>query len=223
MRSRIRRAPTPTAVGEASDPVSELTIHLGLCPPDDVRSGHDDEIEAGPRRLRETTEALAQQPPGPVASDGAPDLPAHRQAKSVLGAIVWQGDHDELSAPESSSFSEDSIELHAHPQSVIPPEIHSHDPTGPCTVRPPAASGPSAAAASGSPGHPSSASGPGSHASAFASDCWVETSSSCCSPICRGGPDAKRASGQTQESSGRRRILSKADGHPSLYPRAPLC
>ena len=182
MRSRTRRAPTPTTVGEASDPVSELTIHLGLCSPDDVPSGNDDEIEAGARRWREATEALAQQPPGPVACDGSPDLPADGEAEPVLGAIIRQNDHDEEAATNASSPPEDTIELRARPQPPATPETQLHDPTGSSTVRRPAASGPFAGAASGSPGHPSSASGPESHVCAFASDCWAETSSSCWFP-----------------------------------------
>jgi hypothetical protein len=113
MRSRTRRAPSPTAVGEASNPVFELTIHLGLCPPDDVRSGHDDKIKAGSGRRREATEALAQQSTGPVASDGPPDLPADGEAQPVLGVLVRQGDHDEKPATQPSSLPEDTIELRA--------------------------------------------------------------------------------------------------------------
>jgi hypothetical protein len=131
MRSRTRRAPTPTAVGEPSDPVSELNLHLGLCPPDDVGSGDDDEIKARPRCWCESTEALSQQSPGPVACHGSPDLPAHGEAKTVPGTAVWQDDHHEETATEPPSFSEDLIELRARPQSPVTPEILLHDPPGP--------------------------------------------------------------------------------------------
>ncbi len=182
MRSRTRCAPTPATVGEASDPVSELTIHLGLCPPDDLPSGDDDKVEAGPTRRRESTEALAQQPTGPIAGDRSSDLAAHGQAQPVLGPLVRQGDHDEEPPSQSFSLPEDTIELGTGPQPSDTPETPLHDPTGSSVIRPPAASGPSGDAASGSPGHPSSASGPGSRVSASASDCWAETSSSCWFP-----------------------------------------
>jgi hypothetical protein len=182
MRSRTRRAPDPTAVGEASNSASELTIHLGLSAPGDLRSGDDDKVEAGTWRRREPTEALSQQPTSPVAGDGSSDLPAHGEAQSVLEPLVRQRDHEEEAASQSSSLSEDTIELRACPQPPDTPETPLHDPSGSSTIRQPAASGPSADAASGSRGHPSSAFGPGSRGSASASDCWVETSSSCWFP-----------------------------------------
>jgi len=182
MRSRTRRAPSPTAVGEASNPVSELTIHLGLCPPDNFWSGHDDKIKAGSVRRHEATETLPQEPARPVACDSPADLPAHGEAQPVLGVLVRQGDHEEKAATEPSSLPEDMIELRACPQSPDTPETQHHDPTGSSTLRQPAASGPFADGASGSRGHPSSAFGPGSRGSASASDCWAETSSSCWFP-----------------------------------------
>jgi hypothetical protein len=147
MRSRTRRAPTPTPVGEAPDSVSEFTIHLGLTPPDNIRSGNDDKVEAGSNRRREATEALAQQPTGPVAGDRASDLPANGKAQSVLGTLIRQGDHDEEPTTESSSLLEDAIELRACPQPPCAPETPFHGPGGSNNIRQPAASGLSADAA----------------------------------------------------------------------------
>jgi hypothetical protein len=180
MRARSRWAPTPMGVEETSHSVSEFTFHLGLCPPDDIRPGHDHQVETLLLGTLETTKTFLEKPAGSVAGDGISNLPTHGEPETVLRPIVRKGeDHEEPSA-EAATLPEDTIELRAGTQALFARE--SHDPSGPCTVRPPASFDPFGAGASRPGGPPSSACGPGSRASDAASDCWAETSSSCCSP-----------------------------------------
>jgi hypothetical protein len=219
MRRRTRRAPTPTAVGETSDPVFELTLHLGLCAAHDVRSCHHHEIQPASLRTGEPAKTLPEQPPGPIPGDRRADLAADREAQPVTLSSVGQGDHHEEAATQSPTLAEHPVELRSGSQSPVPSETPSHDPAGSCTVTPPAASGPSADAVSGSRGHPSSASGPGSHGCASASDCWAETSSSCrflLSCWSRGGHHIRTNSRAYRKMAG----PVKTSGVPLLVPPA---
>ena len=180
MRTSRRPAATPTRVEETSDSVSDLTFHLGLRTPYDIRSGHDHQIEALLLGTFETTKTLPQEASGTVADDGVAHLTAHGQPDTVLRAAVGECQHHEEPPSQAPAFLEDAIELRADSQAPL--TLEPHDPPGLCTVRRPASSDPSGADASRPGGHPSSACGPGSRASACASDCWAETSSSCCSP-----------------------------------------
>ena len=72
--SRTRaRAGSPIGALETLDPVSELTIHLGLCPTHDVRLGQDDEVEGPGPPGPESPEAVPQQAARAVADRRAAD------------------------------------------------------------------------------------------------------------------------------------------------------
>ena len=180
MRSRSSPAPTPTPVEETPDSVSELTFHLGLRPPDDVPPGHEHQIETLLLGTLETTKTLSQETTGTIARDGVAHLSAHGQADAVLRAPVGQGQQHEEPPAHAPALLEDTIKLRAGPQAPL--ALEPHDLPGPCAIRRPASSDPSAAGASRPGAHPSCACGPGTHGSASASDYWAETSSSCCSP-----------------------------------------
>jgi hypothetical protein len=122
MRSRTRRAPTPATVGEPSEPVSELTIHLGLSLSHNVRPGHDHQVEPSALRPREVTEPLAEETPGSIPFHGRSDLPAHGQAQPMLGPVIGERDHEELPPTEPGTLLEDTIELRADAQPPVAPE-----------------------------------------------------------------------------------------------------
>ena len=72
----------PPVVRETPDPISVLTIHLGLSATHDVRLGQEHEVEAPGARERLPAEGLAQQPTCAVAFHGPAEAATHRQAQA---------------------------------------------------------------------------------------------------------------------------------------------
>jgi hypothetical protein len=128
MRSSSRRAPSPTALGEASEAFPELTIHLGLCAARQIRPDHDDEVEAHATRELLAAEALSQEATRPIPHDGASELSTRGDAETVLRPPVRQGDHHEQPALEAPASLEDAVEVPAHAQTPLALEPQAHDP-----------------------------------------------------------------------------------------------
>jgi hypothetical protein len=124
MRSRSRWAPAPAAVEETSDSVFELTFHLGLRAPDDVRPGHEHQVQAPARGTVETPEALSEQAPGPVAGDGVAYLATDGQPETVRRPTVREGvDHEEAPS-KAPALSKHTVELKANAQALLARQPH---------------------------------------------------------------------------------------------------
>ena len=128
MRSSSRRAPSPTAPGEASEAFPELTIHLGLCATRKIRPDHDDEVEARAARGLLAAEALSQEATCPIPHHGASELSTRRDPETVLRPPVRQGDHHEQPALETPAPLEGAVEVPAHAQTPLALEPLTHDP-----------------------------------------------------------------------------------------------
>jgi hypothetical protein len=125
MRRRSRRAPRPIEI-EPSDSFAELTIHLGLCPSDNIRPGHEHDVEAGSGRRCHPAEALPQETPGPVAHHGSSEFSPRRYAQSVLRLSVLKGDEHELASREAPAFPKHPVELRACAQPASTLQLQAH-------------------------------------------------------------------------------------------------
>jgi len=125
MRRRSRRAPRPIEV-EPPDSFTELTIHLGLCPPDNIRPGHEHDVEAPPGRRRQPSEALPQEPPGAVAHHGSSQFSSCRYAQSVLRLSVLKSDEHELAPREAPALPKHPVELGACAQPASALQLQAH-------------------------------------------------------------------------------------------------
>jgi hypothetical protein len=99
-----------------------------LCAARQIRSGHDDEIEAFATRGLEAAEALTHQPPGPVPDDGASQLATRGNAQAVVWTTVRQRNHREQPPSEAPASPEDPVEVATHPQAPLTPEPQAHAP-----------------------------------------------------------------------------------------------
>ena len=108
MRALMRGSPP---LDETAQPVLVLTVHLRLGSLGQLalRDHHDVEGDVALERM--APEALAQEPLGPVASGGPPDLAAHGEPQPVLGAAVLRGHELEERPLEALPVAEDPPEL----------------------------------------------------------------------------------------------------------------
>lgn len=126
MRRRSRRAPRPIAV-EPSDSFTELTIHLGLCPSDNIRPGHEHDVEASSGRRSQPSEALPQKTPSPVAHHGSSEFSPCRYSQSVFRLSVLKSDEHELASREAPALPKHLVEFGAcaQPASTLQLEAHA--------------------------------------------------------------------------------------------------
>ena len=127
MRRRSRRAPRPIEV-EPSHSFTELTIHLGLCPSDNIRPGHEHDVEAWSGRRCQPPEALPQETPGPAAHHGSSEFSPCRYAQSVFRLSVLKGDEHELASLEAPALPKHPIELGACAQPSSALQLQAHAP-----------------------------------------------------------------------------------------------
>lgn len=94
---------------EPLEPPSELTVHISLTPRQDLSLGEEHQIE--PQGLLQASEALPQQPLGPVPRRGAPDPAGGRQPETAVATAILHGDEREEGAVQALAASERTPEV----------------------------------------------------------------------------------------------------------------
>src|SRR5262245_43731155 len=140
MRSSSRAA-TPRPRRQAPEALSVLTFDLDLGPGRDLALGQEDQVRGLATLPLVAPEALPEQPLGPIALDGPPQLPARRQAQPIVTAVVREGDQAEEPAVQPHPAAQDPAVIGPGGQPLVRtkrrPRAAAH------VVRPRSASGPS--------------------------------------------------------------------------------
>ena len=95
-RSRARAAGRGRAAGgKASQALPVLTLDLCLGTGGDLGFGDQNQVNGRQPAPDVSAERFPEQPLGPVAPDGAPELPAHGQPQAILTPVARRRDEEE--------------------------------------------------------------------------------------------------------------------------------
>ena len=125
-RSRARAAGRGRAAGgKASQTLPVLTLDLCLGTGGDLGLGDQHQVHGRQPAPDVPPERFPEQPLGPVAPDGAPELPAHGQPQAILTPLARRRDEEEERTVDPVPAAEGPLELGGGAQALPGPETGS--------------------------------------------------------------------------------------------------